>query len=742
MTQFLISSDGQNNSGDAEWSEGGPGLNSEGTPLCFIFRPDADDPLSTNVFRTWGETVAALNAADDVPKEFCLDSSQLPGSYADAMTIPAGTYDFSEVTGMRSAYQGNNATQLDPVPAFVGDANRVRQRVNLEPGVSFTTAPAVLGNAQTLYIRNLRLVIDNTSTVPVFDIPDGDSLVVILENCSIATSGSSPVSPFFRLGTGSFLQLVLRDSVVVGGMVGIGTDAFVQLHSRGQSQVLTGALFSETGGEWGLLHVVADDAVDIGVQVDEDLLSSGSTSFGPDADTTTRARRRGVERSLLHRSQLSSTTGFGASLAVLQAAMLTYTANPAVDETLVIEDGDGAGTETYTFKSPAVGPFEIDIGANTNETAINIAAAINSDSLLWAAAPCANGEGYGDLGAVGVVIRRASQGKPHYADRLHGSMSAKVFRWTKANNYTEGRAFGLPATDPGAGIRDFGYGAVLTEGFSGDSTGMAFQSAVDGKVYFTGPFPVSAGKPAPGVWNAVVGPADEEVIVSSGGGTPPAIIIGVTSGISLNGIRIITVSVTGGTDQTIRPPLFQNVFEGARYTIRRVDTDETSTLRLEGNGGIPIEGVGAPFDIIIPPGGEITIERRAGAAEWTTLSPVYNGDATNTTWVTERTAVQKTLTLAPGATGTTVLDSLTKAVVIDATGAGPYDIDLPPIVHWPPGVPFFLARTDAAADVLTISTLDGSLIDGAASATIGGGAAEAVTLINNQVGWFVVGRTP
>jgi hypothetical protein len=744
--QILISSDGQNNSGDAEWLAGGPGLNADGAPLCFIFRPEATDPLGTNVFRTWQETIDASNAAPAVPKEICFDSSQATtaGTYPN-MTVPTGTYDFTEITGLRSSYQGNNATQVDPIPLLslsLSGENRIRQIVEFEENVVFTPPPFVsFTDTPTIYIKNLDLQVDPGSTEPLITVDN--SLVLILENSQLTFSGKSPTAPVIRVADGAYLKIVLRDSSLTSSAVGVGDDSFLELRASGQTQLLPDAIFSETGTEWGLFNVQAGDAVMTSLQVDEDLLSAGSSGFSSDADVFSRGRRRGVERSLLHRTQLRSSSGFSASLVVLQAAMLTFTANPSDGETIVIEDGDGAGTETYTFKTVPAASTDILIGPNPNQTAINAGGTITSASSLWGAAAVGNSRIYGDSGSVGVVIRRLSQDKPHYADRLHGTMSAKVFRWNNANNYTDGVTNTLPATDPGTGTRDFGYGAVLLDGGfgGGDAKGMAFQSALDGKVYFSGQFPATVGKPSPGQWNAVVGPSDEEVILSSGGGTPSVVTIG-DSVPSLNGLRVITVSVTGGTDQEIQPPLFQDVFPGARYTIRRVDTDETSTLRLAPNGGIGIEGVVTPNAIVIPPGGQITIERQQGAAEWLSQSLLYSGDATNTTFVTERSAVQKTLTLAPGATGTTVLDSLTKAVVIDATGAGPYDIDLMPIAHWPPGVPFFVARTDAAADVLTLSTLDGSLIDGAASATIGGGAAEAVTLINNQVNWFIVGRTP
>jgi len=154
------------------------------------------------------------------------------------------------------------------------------------------------------------------------------------------------------------------------------------------------------------------------------------------------------KEALLSSSQLDSANDG------IQSAVIFYlTGLPINNETVVIEN-DTDGAETFTWKTTATLPFEVQIGGSAAASLANLASQITTDSSYWAAAV------HTDLAAIAtdVVLIRKLIPDDGDNDRLYGTTTAGqiVDFGTVPNDldYRNTTLVALPSSDPGS--RNFG----------------------------------------------------------------------------------------------------------------------------------------------------------------------------------------------------------------------------------------------------------------------------------------------
>lgn len=177
-----------------------------------------------------------------------------------------------------------------------------------------------------------------------------------------------------------------------------------------------------------------------------------------------RALRSPYKETLLTLDQLVD----GLSGGVAAAVAFYLDGQPSNNNTLVILN-DVNGPETFTFKLVAALPFEVQIGVDADTTMLNLATAIESDSLFWGATRFTNldaindGSGSSTAGMVVVILNGSPVSTQN--DRIYGVLSTPAFgqlvNFGAEYDYRSETSSQLPAADPTSG--QFGFERALAD---------------------------------------------------------------------------------------------------------------------------------------------------------------------------------------------------------------------------------------------------------------------------------------
>lgn len=159
----------------------------------------------------------------------------------------------------------------------------------------------------------------------------------------------------------------------------------------------------------------------------------------------------------------------GSSGGILQAILGDVAGQPADGNTFILTDG--TTTETFTFRTTATVPFDVQIGATAQDTETNLISAINADSTLWSAiATTAMDPYFSGLPPTQFVIYRTAVPAGGSADdRVYGTLNSQAniqiveFATAGILDYTAqaGTQSDLPSADPAA--KRFGFGRQFSD---------------------------------------------------------------------------------------------------------------------------------------------------------------------------------------------------------------------------------------------------------------------------------------
>jgi hypothetical protein len=159
----------------------------------------------------------------------------------------------------------------------------------------------------------------------------------------------------------------------------------------------------------------------------------------------------------------------GATGGILQSILGDVQGQPADTNTFFFNDT--ATTETFTFRTTAVAPFDVQIGATAQDTETNLIAAINADSTLWSAVATSSLDPYfsGLPPTQFVIYRTAVPAGGSADDRVYGTLNSQSniqiveFQTAGTLDYTAqaGTQSDLPSADPAA--KRFGFGRQYSD---------------------------------------------------------------------------------------------------------------------------------------------------------------------------------------------------------------------------------------------------------------------------------------
>ena len=146
-----------------------------------------------------------------------------------------------------------------------------------------------------------------------------------------------------------------------------------------------------------------------------------------------------------------------------QAGAFYLDGQPLTTNTFILYDG--TTTETFTFLTTAVVPFDVQLGIDTDTTMTNLVTAINTDSTLWSASDLTalnsinDGSGASTAGKV-IMIYRTDQSAASFDDRFYGTLGTQAFgQYVNFNgevDYQLETSTQLSTTDPAQ--KEFGFG--------------------------------------------------------------------------------------------------------------------------------------------------------------------------------------------------------------------------------------------------------------------------------------------
>jgi hypothetical protein len=319
-------------------------------------------------------------------------------------------------------------------------------------------------------------------------------------------------------------------------------------------------------------------------------LAAATEFFGPSASDNVRPS---PAITVLCRDQLAL---FGANNIpqVKQAFLFGLQAQPTANDTLSITDG--SNTETFTFVAAAVNPFEVTIGLTVDLTLANLAAAIDSDSVLWEGAFIANPQ----TGSQGVAILRASQTQESYPDRAYGTFASGTpflgtyndtnGEGTQLLSYAQPTLNLLPSLDPGVGIAGFATVAPLVDG----TVVTVLDARSDGLFQALNPL----GLADSGSWKLVAAPSDAPLFLNS-------------AGASTRQTRLILADATVASFAIALPT--NQAIPGALLAIRRTDAAAGNSVTLIPTSG-NINGAANLVIAVALPGAVLTCD---GTDWWT-----------------------------------------------------------------------------------------------------------------------------
>ena len=152
----------------------------------------------------------------------------------------------------------------------------------------------------------------------------------------------------------------------------------------------------------------------------------------------------------------------------LAQADVWYLDEQPVDGDTVTLENDTDGSETYTFRTVATSvPFEVQIGADPDESMLNLATAIGLQSVYWNAKKFTNaetindGSGSSTAGHVVGVWKQIPDAGDN--DRIYGTFAtpadALIVDFLGGVDYLVAVSISMPGADPG--VATFGFGLTV-----------------------------------------------------------------------------------------------------------------------------------------------------------------------------------------------------------------------------------------------------------------------------------------
>lgn len=550
------------NTGRAAWGSGAQAAET------FTFRPNAT--TGGGVYGTWAELYTdyaiATAARPNTQKQIVFDNALLPAGDPVVIEAVAGVAQqtFESRTTFTSADNPGNriAVEVD---------NDVEWNIDEDPAESISKFTSF-----GLDIRRRNGVNANAWLSAA---TDPDSFEIELNDSSL--SNASAAAAVYQTGTGGAVAtrpiISLRDSELVaetGAIVDIRSPVLpgMNLSARGQSEIQRNTI------ESALEVPEVISTLDAETQLDgQDYLDiiPGAELNGPAASANVRPSRA---MTVITADQLA-TAGVSSRPIIKQAFLLGLTALPNDGDSVSITDG--TVTEAYVYRNaPAAG--EVQIGATANETLVNLAAVITSDSALWSGSFVRNDQ----TGRAAVAVIRVSQAKERYADRAFGTDTAAVAKLgslTEAGyiplNYSDIEIIDLPAADAGYGVAGFSSIIALPDGTP--------VNVLDGRTSGLYQAINAVGGGGSGEWQLIAVPNDPVIFKTTAGAT------------TINrGTRLVVATLAGGIAANMG--LVDEYPVGQLLSVRRTDADGASSLVLTPESGT-ING-GANLPVVVTSG--------------------------------------------------------------------------------------------------------------------------------------------
>jgi len=287
-----------------------------------------------------------------------------------------------------------------------------------------------------------------------------------------------------------------------------------------------------------------------------------------------------VKEALLLSEQMDDTDGINA------AGVMYITTIPIATDTFILKDD--ATTETFEFKAAEAIDFDVEIGADAEETMTNLAAAINADSVKWDAKYTT--DGLDSINTDGVVVIYEKSSAAGTSDsRMYGvwdtQADCSVVEYDGETEYlTSKAAITLPAADPTAGT--FGLRKQVSALVNGEIH-LALESDElkswneDATAWLTlsgsGSLPDATSASGGGIKGKVTFDSDKGLSVSSG----VAEVLVDDSSIGFSGGNLI-VKPTGVTNAM----LAGSIEDSKLNTITTADKVSGSAVQLASNSGL------------------------------------------------------------------------------------------------------------------------------------------------------------
>ncbi len=566
-----------------------PGLATLNGVETFTFAPSTDTDGQN--YGTWAELYAAYTyARGQRPytfKEIVFDPRGLAaGADIEIPALPGiPTQTYESQTAMSSK---KNPTNRISVKIASGVAFEIL------PDLSDVDAPAIFS------VIGLDMFMEAGSAAPLVTVPDTRKLKLILYDASLRQKEATHA--LFEL-LGGDLDLDMFDSEVpadTGPVIKIGgIGKTLTLSTKGLCEIGKAVLESDLD----LADVISTLSTDTRPAPQPGIkLPAAVAMFAPAANANVRPA---YSLTVLAHGQLKLAAPDSTPYVVQGFPFKMSGGVPIADNTFVLESGDAADQEVYTFKAAAGAPFEVTIGGSALLTMNNLITVINTDSVLWEAQLITVPGGGGSA----IAIYRQSQtkeGLSHgFQDRAWGVIAVAatpvVGYYPHATtgevllSYSTPTFQALPAADPGrafcgwstvSGLKDKSVVTVIDDLRSG--TYQAFNPAAGGA----------------GDWKFVGDAADDPTIILAGSATY----------VVQRQARLVRCTLAGA--DTINLALSPTCEPGVPLMIRRVDNTAGTLNLVPVAPDTTINGVAAPFALAGGAGGTGVVMTRDGDTGW------------------------------------------------------------------------------------------------------------------------------